>query len=434
MHARQDRRRGALPLPLLFAAGIIAAPLRAEPLAEVVRFALQDHPQARASRAAAEARGFVLDQARAARLPQLALVADPGRGYARRSGAGTDVGDLSLRGSVMLYDGGRTRAAIEREQLRLDAARDAVRLGDEDLAARVTDLYLEWYRQEQLAVLAAGNVQAHEALYERVREIAAIDRGRASDLLQVGARLAQARVVLESRRGSASEARQVLAELAGREFAAAEAPRDPASGLPPALADALAGLGSHPLVQAAAAEAAVAQREARVAAAWARPRLDVLATLDSPTDAAGDRRYFDDYSLRIAATWAPFDGGAGRAAAHAAERQAQQADDAAQALRRELGARVTAIWAQLSARRERVQSYRTLVEQSGRVREAYGEQFTIGRRSIVDLLNAQNEAFQAQLAAEDERVQLLQSEHQLLATLAGLTHWLGVAPPPGAGT
>jgi outer membrane protein TolC len=422
--ARRQRMRAASPCAALWLA---LAPLTAcaEPLDVVVRYALENHPRARAALAGAEAGGFLLEQSRAARFPQLALVADPGRLYSGAQGGSEEIGDLSLRGSVLLYDGGRTRETIARERDRLAAADAGLQLTSEDLAARVAEVYLEWLRQQQLAKIAADNVAAHESLYERVREIASFDRGRASDLLQVGARLEQARLARAVREGAAAEARAVLSAVVGREVVSVELPRDPLPAEPGSRAAALALLDTHPAVRAAEAEASASGRAARLAAAWSRPRIDLVASLESPTDLTGDRRYFEDQALRLAATWAPVDGGAGRAGARAAERQALQAREAAQALRRDLETRVAGLWTQLEQRRQRLQSYRTLAEQTLQVREAYWQQFTIARRSIIDLLNAEREYFDARLAAEDAGLEVLLTQYRLLAGCATLNAWLG---------
>lgn len=407
----------------------VAVPARAEPVEALVRYALEHHPRARAALAGSAASGYQLAQVRAARAPQLALVADPGRAFSG-SGGSQDVGDLGLRGSLLLWDGGRTREAIASQEQRLQAADATLSLTNEDLAARIVDLYLEWYKQDRLAQLASDNLAAHEALYERVREIASFDRGRASDLVQVGARLQQARVTLAARRGAANESRAVLVDLVGRDVGAVEAPREPAAALPASLADALAVLDSHPSMRGAAAEAQVARHAWGAASAWMLPRLDLQAGVDSPRDLFGQRRYFDDYSVRLGVTWLPFDGGSGRAGARAAEQQYLQAREGAQAVRRDLSARLVDLWTQVETRRERAGIYRELVDQSSQVREAYWQQFTIGRRSIIDLLNAENEAFQARQGAESERLELLQAQYRLLAAAASLTPWLGLAAAP----
>jgi len=213
--------------------------------------------------------------------------------------------------------------------------------------------------------------------------------------------------------------------VVGREVVSVELPRDPLPAEPGSRAAALALLDTHPAVRAAEAEASASGRAARLAAAWSRPRIDLVASLESPTDLTGDRRYFEDQALRLAATWAPVDGGAGRAGARAAERQALQAREAAQALRRDLETRVAGLWTQLEQRRQRLQSYRTLAEQTLQVREAYWQQFTIARRSIIDLLNAEREYFDARLAAEDAGLEVLLTQYRLLAGCATLNAWLG---------
>jgi adhesin transport system outer membrane protein len=231
------------------------------------------------------------------------------------------------------------------------------------------------------------------------------------------------------REGAAAEARAVLSAVVGREVVSVELPRDPLPAEPGSRAAAWALLDTHPAVRAAEAEASASGRAARLAAAWSRPRIDLVASLESPTDLPGDRRYFEDQALRLAATWAPVDGGAGRAGARAAERQALQAREAAQALRRDLETRVAALWTQLAQRRQRLQSYRTLAEQTLQVREAYWQQFTIARRSIIDLLNAEREYFDARLAAEDAGLEVLLTQYRLLAGCAILNPWLGGFTP-----
>jgi TolC family type I secretion outer membrane protein len=418
---------------VLIAVPAVAGPARAraEPLETVVRDALQTHPAARAAFAGAQASGYQVAQARAARAPQFGLVADPGRTFASSGSGSSDIGDLGLQGSMLLYDGGRTREAIAREEGRLQAADAGLRLTGEDLAGRIAEVYVEWFKQDRLAQLAADNVAAHEALHGRVREIASFDRGRASDLVQVGARLQQARVTLAARRGAANEARAVLVDLVGRDVDAVQAPREPAAALPASLQDAIAELDTHPSAVGADAEADAARHAWGSASAWMQPRLDLRAGLDSPRDFFGDRQYFEEYNVRLAVTWAPFDGGSGRAGARAAEQRYQQAREGALAVRRDLSARLANLWTQVESRRERTGIYRELLDQTSQVREAYWQQFTIGRRSIIDLLNAESEAFQARQGAENEKLELLQAQYRLLAASATLTRWLGASAIPG---
>ena len=80
------------------------------------------------------------------------------------------------------------------------------------------------------------------------------------------------------------------------------------------------------------------------------------------------------------------------------------------------------------SRAARSTSLDDLVEGARRVRAAYWEQFQIGKRSIIDLLNAENETYQARLSAITERLELIQVRYRLLGSLAGLTGYLGIEP------
>ena len=64
------------------------------------------------------------------------------------------------------------------------------------------------------------------------------------------------------------------------------------------------------------------------------------------------------------------------------------------------------------------------------MREAYWEQFQIGKRSIIDLLNAENEIYAARLGAATERAELTQARYRLLGATGQLLPRLGIAPLP----
>ena len=103
------------------------------------------------------------------------------------------------------------------------------------------------------------------------------------------------------------------------------------------------------------------------------------------------------------------------------------AKDNTDSVRRDLSNDVTRFWSQIETRRGRISAWDDLTKQNARVRDAYWQQFKIGKRSMLDLLNAENELFQTKSSAETDRMELLQSQYRLLGSLAQLTQWLGVS-------
>jgi adhesin transport system outer membrane protein len=60
--------------------------------------------------------------------------------------------------------------------------------------------------------------------------------------------------------------------------------------------------------------------------------------------------------------------------------------------------------------------------------EAYRSQFELGRRSLLDLLNAENELFQARSALLNGLSAARETEYRVLAAVGALVSALGLAP------
>jgi adhesin transport system outer membrane protein len=79
----------------------------------------------------------------------------------------------------------------------------------------------------------------------------------------------------------------------------------------------------------------------------------------------------------------------------------------------------------LTLLREQLQSVRELVG-------SYSDQFAIGQRSLVDLLDAQNARVNAEIALWTAEAAVELAEYRILAATGTLLPALGIAPPPQA--
>jgi adhesin transport system outer membrane protein len=76
--------------------------------------------------------------------------------------------------------------------------------------------------------------------------------------------------------------------------------------------------------------------------------------------------------------------------------------------------------------------YRRYDESSAATREAYGKQFSIGQRTLLDLLNAENEYFSAHVTYITGQYLVLAAHFRLLASMGLLLDSLGVPLPTEA--
>jgi adhesin transport system outer membrane protein len=427
MHSIRRHLLAAVGAALALGAAPGSAQTR-ETLGEVLAYALETHP--RVGSAAALARGSrgELALAESLRSPRVSAYADPGRSYHRADGAVGTPGDVALRSSVLIFDFSRTDNEIERQRSRLVAAAERIEAAAAQLVFQVTEHYVEVVKQEELEAVASTNVTVHESLQSTVQTLAVRDESKLADVALVGSRLQHARMTNAARRDALEEARAVLTALVGRPVSAVVRPADPVSAMPATREAALDQLDSHPAVRAARADIDAARKAADIASSFYRPRVDVVGSVGSPV-VNGDRQYLGGYDLRLVLEWPLLDGGGGSAAARIAAEQTNAALENAGLVRRDLGVPVARFWSQVEARRGRIAGLDELASRTDSVRTAYWDQFMQGRRSTIELLNAQSEWFHARFNAENERLELLQAQYRLLAAMGRLLPWLGVKTP-----
>src|SRR5205085_1087491 len=89
-------------------------------------------------------------------------------------------------------------------------------------------------------------------------------------------------------------------------------------------------------------------------------------------------------------------------------------------------------WEGLLASRERVPQLETHAGISAQVVQAYRQQFSIGQRTLLDVLNAENELYTARGNALNGLLQVSADEVRVLGAMGQLATALGVALPEEA--
>jgi outer membrane protein, adhesin transport system len=395
----------------------------AQPIETMLERALSNHPKLQAAVSTARSVEFEIEQAKAATRWRVGVVSDVGRGLNFNTGSnGTNATDMAVRGNKLIYDGERADNEIERQTKRFSASGNRIAQTREQLASQLVDLYLEVLKQREVASVLAEQVASTTDLFEKVEAIVFLDRGRNSELTQVAVRLQQAKASQAARRNAALEAQALLDDLAGFVVQVQTISTTPkqSPSWPLVLPQALRMVDEHPLVKVSQDEADAALRAAKISAAWNRPRVEIQTGLISPYDSSGNRRYLSGVDIRLAVNWQPYDGGAGAAGAAAASQLAGAAEQQVNAVKKDISADVAKIWTQIQSREDQFQFQKDLAVKAQLVREAYWEQFKIGRRAILELLNADNETFQARVVARQEFLEGIQSQYRLLGALARL--------------
>lgn len=420
--------------------GLVGTDARALSVREAVATALDSNPQIGQAIENREAIEFELRQARGLYLPRLdAEVSGGSRRLERPLGQTlTNQQDFSpaeagLVATWRLYDGGNRDAEVERQASRVDGASFRVLERSEFIALEVVREYLESMLQERIIRLAEQNTSFLQTTFGRIRENVSSGSLTEADLRQGEERIYAARARLVDARQEANAAKVRFLRLVGKQFSNPSMPSSMGARLPRSI-DAALGLAvqNNPRIQIANADMDASRALVRQARSKLLPEffLEGRARAGHDIDGVGGRT--NDVLGRGVMRWNLYNGGIDEANIQEQTRRVGEAAAARDQVLREIREAVQLAY---DRRQRQLELADTLSQQnasSNRVVTAYNEQFLVGRRSLLDLLDAQNTRYNVQVLHETARISALLAEYRILAATGQLVASLGLRAPSQA--
>jgi adhesin transport system outer membrane protein len=408
--------------------GAQSAPDRAA-LAAMVEQVLQRNPQVFQSEAESRAADARYSQAAAARLPRVNLSGNVGREQQQLFLTDSNKRYRQSQGQVRIampvYD---PNINADQAQRRAQSSSFDWRLVDvrEQLMIRAVDAYGELLRQSRLVTLAQENLKSHRQYVQQIKDIARSDLGRAADLPAAQARVALAESVLTNRLTRLEAARVQWMQLSGTYVHTVTEPL-PAVMLPQALDEIVANaIESSPALQAAQADIESAKEGVSVSKAAYLPRLIAENSARRGFDAGSVQGWQNDRYYGVSMDWMLPNGMVERHANRSAQEMVLASRHARDHLQQELRARVEGQWFELLGSASSLRSYNDYVSSAEQMVVAYREQFKIGRRTLLEVLNAENELFTARSNVESTRQDMALATWRLVALQGRMRVELGL--------
>jgi outer membrane protein, adhesin transport system len=324
----------------------------------------------------------------------------------------------------LLFDGFTTINEIWRRAARVDAAAYRVRERTELVALDAAEAYIDVVRYTHLVSLANENIAAHRRILSNVE--ARFEGGRAGegDLEQVRERVEAAIAVRAQFLQQLDEARAVYRRTVGIEPHNLRIPGR-LRGLPASKDASLAiTLRHNPTIQAGEADKNAARHGFNATAGSFMPNVAFEGRASKGTNLGsvfGDQK---DASALVVATWDIFNGGQHSwRRAEFAERYQEQTMRHAR-LQREAFELIDKAWAARTITSERIAALIRQIAADRRVIDAYTKEYELGQRSLIDLLNAYNQLFNARVSLETTKGIAVFADYQLLAAMGQLVAYL----------
>jgi adhesin transport system outer membrane protein len=333
----------------------------------------------------------------------------------------------------LLFNSGGREAEIRRQAARTDAAAARVEERSEFVALNVARTYIDYLLQQRLVAIAEDNATFHERLAGDLRE--GVSKGSISvaDQQQAEERLQAARTRVTEAREDLENAGITFRTLTGLPIDSVSMPPDLSQCAPATLEEAEAAARvNNPRVQEALADLATSREEIRAARAEIGPRVNLEGRARAGHDIDGFAGRTTDLQGNVVLRWLLYNGGTKEANVREQRNRADEVHARLFERTRRAEEDTRTAWSRLQNQSRLVSE----LETQGRITDdlllSYREQFNIGRRSLLDVLDAQNTRNNVQAQTETARLAKLYAQYRVLAASNRLVDCLGVAMPAAA--
>ncbi len=338
--------------------------------------------------------------------------------------------EFSLIASQMLWDGFAVYHDVEGKKARVRAESWRVNSTAQDVALNAVEAYLKVLMERELVQLNRENLAKHESIYGQIQKRSEGGIGRKADLDQAEGRVALARTNLMAEEGNLADAESNFLRLIGVPVPNHLVKPEHAEHFPNSEHDAVEmGIKYHPELRASVEDTNVVRAERKVARAAFVPRFDLQLGMTRNHNLDGSPGNSDDNSAMIRARWNLFSGGKDLANIGRTCYKLQEAQEVQNRAFRQVVNSVRNAWSEYATAKRQLRYFKEHVDASMRTSDAYQKQFNIGQRTLLDLLDSENELYGAKMAYIGGKYTELFGSYRVLNATGCLTEAMNIELP-----
>lgn len=403
---------------------LILLPLSAQSqtLEQAVAHTIDTNPDLRVAFNRFKAREEQVNQAMAGYMPTIDITG--GYGYEQTDSVSTrrrkNVGDVDSKGVAelnrgelgvslkqMLFDGFYTSSEVNRYSFEASADQWALLAAAEDMALEVSKVYLNYLRTLEVLKLAEKNLDSHKEIYDQIKQRTDSGLGSTADLSQISGRLARANANVMSARNNLLDAKAQYVKVVESEPVDLIQPVPDADMLPKDLSSSLNDAQqNHPILKSAANDIRAAENERSSVQSNYYPQVSLELSGNWNNDIGGEDGvsnlasqnvggHNNDLLAMVRVKYNLFAGGRDLAREKETAYKLGEAKEIRQRAQREVVEGVNLAWNAYEMLAPQKEYIRDHVVAAKDTQSAYAQQFNLGQRSLLDLLDTENELFEA---------------------------------------
>jgi outer membrane protein len=405
----------------------------AETLADAIAAAYSNNPTLEAARATARATDENFAQARAGFLPQVDLNASYGvrrtDGIAKGPDAklsDTEPAAYGISATQQLLTGGRRGGQLKLAGANIDQAQEQLRSIEQSVLLQAISAYVDVRRDQQVVIIRTNNVEVLQRQLDEANARFEVGDLTKTDVSQAEARLAGSQAQLSTARSQLAATRANYEAIIGVPPGALEA-EPPPPVLPVSVDDAIdKGLEGNPDYRRLVEAERGAKAQIQIDQSDLLPQVTLSGAINRNLDGASTNSPVSGYtetetsSASANFTIPLFEGGFSRSRVRQSKENLRRAEAQTEGARRNVISTVTAAWNNLDATRQVVMSSREQVTANELALEGTREEFSVGLRTTLDVLNAEQELLDSRLTLVRAERDAYVAAHALLQTMGAL--------------
>ncbi|BFM50249.1 type I protein secretion system protein AggA [Marinomonas sp. THO17] len=340
--------------------------------------------------------------------------------------------ELSLSLNQPIFNGFASQNEVDRLFNEAEADRWSALISVENTALEVAQAYANILRYRELVNLANMNLETHQRIYKQIKLKSDTGVGRQSDLSQITARLAKAHANYLAATNNLIDAEsnynKVVGEMPPKDLIYPIPDRDL---LPKDLDSAIKqALAKNPAIEGAYWDVAATESIQKISDARKYPSVNFVLERTWNNNLDGDEGPSEDLLAMVRLNYNLYSGGSFKRQKEVAVQQNIQAKEIRRNTIRDTELTVRLAWAAFEATTGQKKHIRDYVIATKESQVAYEKQFRLGRRTLLDVLDSENELFQARQDYVNADYDELFSEFRLFNAKGELMRSFRIYRPP----
>jgi len=404
-----------------------------ETLQDAIQQMLKSNPDIRSTTYNKLAREQEVIQAKARYFPTLDVIGSTG--YYNQDHPDQDSTwpkEASVRLRQNVFEGGASLSEVQRQEARVKSQAYLLQGRSETTGLQACKVYLGVLQSNDLYDLAKENLVIHERIYDQIKLRSEAGVDRRADLDQVMGRLALAQSNIIVTKANVEDAKTDYQNVIGTLPGELEKPESVEPSIPATMEEAeQAAIKNYPILKSAKADVEAREKQHETAKRINFPKLDVAVdyTWQDDTQTADPYKYQEDLTAMATLSFNIFNGFKDKARISETRYLINEAEEIMNSTQRQVVQSIRLSYEAYLAAQDRVKKLEDYVKASKLTADAFTAQWSIGRRTMFDVLDTQAEYINAKQDLVKAQYEKMYAEYRVLTGMGILAKTMGVQWP-----